>query len=108
MTSDETHDKTVKLLESNNYFGMSKSQVTLIKQQKVPTMNDSEAHFVLKKNKCELETKPHGHGDVHELLHQTGLAEQWLALQKRWIIIFQDSNPLIFRAYPSALGVCKQ
>jgi len=69
MTSDETHDKTVKLLEQNNYFGMVKNQVTLMKQWKVPTMSDSEGNFVLKKNKCELETKPHGHGDVHQLLH---------------------------------------
>lgn len=109
MTSDETHEKTEKLLEQNNFFGMQRSQITLMKQQKVPTMSNSDGHFVLRKNRCELETKPHGHGDVHSLLHQTGLAQRWLTTQqKRWVVIFQDSNPLIFRAYPSALGVCVQ
>ncbi|RWW04878.1 hypothetical protein GW17_00031866 [Ensete ventricosum] len=32
MTSDDTHSPTVDLLESNNYFGMKSTQVTLLKQ----------------------------------------------------------------------------
>ena len=32
-------------------------------------MLDNEAHFSQKENSLEIETKPHGHGDVHVLLH---------------------------------------
>lgn len=32
MTSDDTHARTLELLESNSYFGMEPSQVKLLKQ----------------------------------------------------------------------------
>lgn len=32
MTSDDTHEQTVELLEKNNNFGMEKSQITIMKQ----------------------------------------------------------------------------
>lgn len=31
MVSDDTHDRTVKLLEENNYFNLDKAHVTLVK-----------------------------------------------------------------------------
>lgn len=39
-------------------------------------------------NSLEIETKPHGHGDVHVLLHQKGLANKWLNEGKKWVIFF--------------------
>ena len=35
MTSDDTHTRTVALLESNSYFGMKPSQVKLLKQASI-------------------------------------------------------------------------
>ena len=35
MTSDDTHNRTQKLLEEHDYFGMQSHQVTLLKQEKV-------------------------------------------------------------------------
>lgn len=32
MTSDDTHSRTLELLESNSYFGMEPTQVKLLKQ----------------------------------------------------------------------------
>jgi UDP-N-acetylglucosamine pyrophosphorylase len=32
MTSDDTHARTIQLLESNSYFGMEPTQVKLLKQ----------------------------------------------------------------------------
>lgn len=37
-------------------------------------MVDNEAHFGLVAGKLEIETKPHGHGDVHTLLHMSKTA----------------------------------
>lgn len=40
-------------------------------------MLDNDAHFAQEKGSLTIETKPHGHGDVHTLLHLTGLVEKW-------------------------------
>ena len=45
--------------------------------------------------------KPHGHGDVHALLHGTGTVERWRKESSgalRWILFFQDTNGMCFRA----------
>ncbi|KAL9251033.1 UDP-sugar pyrophosphorylase-like protein [Drosera capensis] len=118
MTSDDTHARTLSLLESNSYFGMKPSQVTLIKQEKVACLEDNDARLALDpKNKYRIQTKPHGHGDVHSLLYSSGLLKKWYvhhlaAAQNtrqdagiRWVLFFQDTNGLLFNAIPAALGV---
>ena len=108
MTSDDTHALTVRLLEEHNNFGMSKTQLTLMKQEKVPALLDIDAHFALKNDELEIDTKPHGHGDVHTLLYQNSLVKQWNNEGRKWVIFFQDTNPLIFRSLPAVLGLSKK
>lgn len=109
MTSDDTHAKTLDLLERNDYFGAKKSQITLIKQEKVPCLTDNDAHLALDGgDPYKLQTKPHGHGDVHALLHTSGLLSRWSAAGKKWVVFFQDTNSLVFRVVPGALGVSKE
>jgi UDP-sugar pyrophosphorylase len=106
MTSDDTHDRTVALLADHNYFGASPDQITLLKQEKVACIQDSDAHLALDpKDSYLIQTKPHGHGDVHMLLHTSGVAQQWAAQGLKWICFFQDTNGLVFRGLPAALGV---
>jgi len=103
MTSGDTHDKTVELLEANNYFGLDRGQVTLMKQGLVPALADVDARIAAKDGKVEL--KPHGHGDVHALLHQNGLPKKWADEGREWLLLFQDTNPLPFRSLCAILGV---
>lgn len=106
MTSDDTHSRTVDLLESNAYFGMKPTQVKLLKQEKVACLIDNDAHLALEpNNKYRIQTKPHGHGDVHSLLHSSGLLRKWHDAGFRWVLFFQDTNGLLFKAIPAALGV---
>ncbi|PNW73176.1 hypothetical protein CHLRE_14g621751v5 [Chlamydomonas reinhardtii] len=106
MTSDDTHGRTLELLRKNSYFGMEESQVTLIKQEKVACLTDNAAHLALEPtDKYSVQTKPHGHGDVHMLLHSSGLARSWLAAGFKWVCFFQDTNALVFRGLLAALGV---
>ncbi|KAI4970844.1 hypothetical protein ZWY2020_001758 [Hordeum vulgare] len=106
MTSDDTNALTIKLLESNSYFGMEPSQVKILKQEKVACLADNDARLALDPNdKYKIQTKPHGHGDVHSLLYSSGLLEQWKSTGRRWVLFFQDTNGLLFNAIPSALGV---
>ena len=48
--------------------------------------------------KGRVATKPHGHGDVHDLLHRAGLAKGWAARGIRYVSFFQDTNALLFRS----------
>ena len=159
MTSDDTHARTAALLESHGRFGLAEGQITLIKQEKarcstavrqcssvfdrpprppassqVPCLSNNDAHVALDPaNPFAIQTKPHGHGDVHALLHSSGLAAgrgpplarkplkrcrarirepaavslraRWLARGLKWVVFFQDTNALVFKAIPSALGV---
>jgi UDP-sugar pyrophosphorylase len=103
MTSGDTHDQTVELLEKNSFFGLKREQVTLMRQEKVPALIDVDARLACKDGL--LETKPHGHGDVHSLLLQHGLTKQWMSEGREWLVVFQDTNPLPFRSLCAILGV---
>lgn len=108
MTSGDTHEKTKELLESNNNFGMEEGQVVLMKQEKVACLQDNDAHVALSEgDKYQIQTKPHGHGDVHALLYSEGLAEKWKSQGLKWVCFFQDTNAQAFRALPCALGVAQ-
>ena len=104
MTSGDTHEKTVELLEENNNFGLKKKQIVIVKQEKCPAIVDNDCHLALKPDKFEIETKPHGHGDIHLLLYQSGYVKQWVNENKKYMVLFQDTNVLIFNSIPSAIG----
>mmetsp|Transcript_438 Transcript_438/g.1471 ORF Transcript_438/g.1471 Transcript_438/m.1471 type:complete len:583 (+) Transcript_438:178-1926(+) len=103
MTSGDTHAPTLELMEANNNFGLSSSQLTIMKQEKVPALMDVDARIAVKDG--VVETKPHGHGDVHALLYQHGLPRYWARQGKEWLVLFQDTNPLPFRSLCALLGV---
>jgi UDP-sugar pyrophosphorylase len=108
MTSGDTNARTIQLLRKNNYFGMSPNQVTIVQQgQGVPAVLDNDARIALEsKDKWyKIQTKPHGHGDIHELLHSHGVAKQWKEDGIKWLTLFQDTNGLAFHTLPLMLGV---
>lgn len=105
MTSGDTNAATVALLAANNNFGMAESQITIVKQELVPSLSDNDAHFVLTAAGDAIECKPHGHGDVHFLLHQAGLPQRWADAGKKWLVFFQDTNAHVFRGLPAAIAV---
>ena len=104
MTSDDTHRKTETLLKGKNYFGLFPSQVTLIKQEKVGALINNEAHLA-REGKYMVDAKPHGHGDVHKLMHRMGVAKKWLQEGVKWVVFFQDTNGLGLLTLPAMLGV---
>ena len=98
MVSEDTAERTRALLEKDNFFGLDPSQVTLMKQEKVACLEDDTAAFALDPHDVfSLLTKPHGHGDVHTLLHSTGTLRRWGARGIRHVYFFQDTNALAFK-----------
>jgi len=107
MTSGDTHDRTVKLLDENNWFGLKKEQVDIVKQENVPALINNDAHLAIAEDSFRVITKPHGHGDIHNLLFESGVAGKWKGLGKEWMLFLQDTNALAPRVLTSILGVSK-
>ncbi|KAH7650318.1 secreted UDP-N-acetylglucosamine pyrophosphorylase family [Cryptosporidium bovis] len=106
MTSDDTDAKTREFLEVNNNFGLKNDQVFLVKQLKVPALMDSDARIALDpKDNYKILTKPHGHGDVHSLLHASGLLSELKNKGIRYLVFIQDTNALVFNSVLPVLGV---
>jgi UDP-sugar pyrophosphorylase len=104
MVSEDTDAKTRASLEANNFFGLKKEQVHILKQELVPAIADNDGHLALKE-KYQLILKPHGHGDIHMLLHTSGLACKLHTEGIEHFVYVQDTNGQVFNAIPAALGV---
>lgn len=59
----------------------------------------------MEKDPYTLDTKPHGHGDVHHLLLREKLVEKWSKEGKKWIFFMQDTNALVLNSVLPALGI---
>ncbi len=110
MVSNDTSTGTTKLLQGNNYFGMDKDQITIVQQgDGVPALMDNDAKVAMhSSDPYKIQAKPHGHGDIHALLHSNGVALDWCSKGLEWVIFFQDTNGLAFHTLPLALGVSKK
>jgi UDP-sugar pyrophosphorylase len=47
-----------------------------MKQGKVPALMNNKAD-IASAGTYKVDAKPHGHGDVHSLMHSTGTAKNW-------------------------------
>lgn len=108
MTSDDTHDRTMQLLEKNNYFGLGRGNVDIVKQENVPALIDNNAKIAFDSSAGKVITKPHGHGDIHNLLYDSGIAKKWKSMGKEWMVFLQDTNALAVKAIPAVLGVSRE
>mmetsp|Transcript_26451 Transcript_26451/g.30747 ORF Transcript_26451/g.30747 Transcript_26451/m.30747 type:complete len:718 (+) Transcript_26451:241-2394(+) len=104
MTSGDTDPMTRQLLADNNNFGMDEDQIQIVCQDKVAALKDSVAGLSLK-SQWKIETKPHGHGDVHHLLYREGHVDKWEKEGRKHVIFLQDTNALVINSILPTLGV---
>ncbi|WP_372796716.1 UTP--glucose-1-phosphate uridylyltransferase [Pontiella sp.] len=104
MVSQDTGPKTIQSLEANHYFGLQKEQVFILQQELVPAIADNDGALALNE-KYELILKPHGHGDIHMLLHTSGVAAKLAADGIEYFMFIQDTNGPSFNTLPAAIGV---
>jgi len=103
MTSDGTCDRLKAHLGEHEYFGLSPEQVYVFEQRLVPSLADKEARLATD-GPYKLLLRPGGHGDVHAMLHQLGLAQQLADSGKRHLVFIQDTNAQIINLILPALG----
>jgi len=106
MTSRETNAGTRATLAKNSNFGLADDQIIVLCQELVPALSDIDGHLALE-GKYRIVLKPHGHGDIHMLLHSTGTAEQLAASGVRYLLFIQDTNGQVFNAAAAAIGISK-
>jgi UDP-sugar pyrophosphorylase len=104
MVSQDTGPKTIQSLEANNYFGLQKDQVYILQQELVPAIADNDGALALEE-KYKLILKPHGHGDIHMLLHTSGAAKKLKDEGIEYFMFIQDTNGPSFNTLPAAVGV---
>ena len=107
MTSRDTDEGTRASLAANKNFGLEARQITILRQELVPALSDMKASLALEK-KYELLLKPHGHGDIHTLLHTSGTAKKLADSGVRYLLFIQDTNGQVFNAALAAIGVSEQ
>ena len=106
MTSGDTDPLTRKLLAENNNFGMDDDMVTVVMQDKVAALKDGNAGLALDDDdRWSIQTKPHGHGDVHHLLYREGLVDKWQREGRSHVVFLQDTNALVINSVVPTLGV---
>ena len=107
MTSRDTDEGTCATLAKNENFGLAEGQITILRQELVPALSDMKASLALDK-KYELLLKPHGHGDIHTLLHTSGTAKKLAESGVRYLLFIQDTNGQVFNAALAAIGISEQ
>ena len=85
MTSGDTHALTMKLLADHANFGLDDDQLDVVMQELVPALQDSQARIVVDPETGAIAKKPHGHGDVHITLAQSGVAAKWLSQGRKCV-----------------------
>ena len=106
MTSGDTDPMTRKLLADNDNFGMDDDMISIVCQDKVAALKDGNAGLALEDDdRWTIQTKPHGHGDVHQLLHREGLVDQWEKEGRTHVVFLQDTNALVVNSIVPTLGV---
>jgi UDP-sugar pyrophosphorylase len=109
MTSGDTDAPTRQLLQEQSNFGLSPTQVVVVTQDKVAALCNGDAGLALDDDdRWTVQTKPHGHGDVHHLLYREGLVDQWERQGKTHVIFLQDTNGLVINSVLPTLGVSIQ
>ena len=70
----------------------------------VPALIDNSAKLAINEQ-GNIQEKPHGHGDIHSLLYESGIAAKWRDLGKQWMMFIQDTNALALNHQYHTLGI---
>ena len=103
MTSPLTHRATVDIFESNDYFGMGKSDVLLFQQGVNP--NFAPDGKILLADECTIASSPDGHGGSLRALYKSGALADMNTRGIEYITYWQVDNPLINIFDPLFIGL---
>jgi len=103
MTSPLNHRATVDIFESNDYFGLDKSDVSLFEQGANPNFAPDGKIFLA--DKCTIASSPDGHGGSLKALYKSGALSDMKKRGIEYITYWQVDNPLINIFDPLFIGL---
>ena len=104
MTSEATKEPTRAFLEKNNYFGLSREQVTIFEQRVIPAF-DNAGKFILE-TRAKLARSPDGNGGLYWALRHQGILADLEAKDVRFLHVYCVDNVLVKVADPVFMGYC--
>lgn len=102
MTSDATHDETVKYFQDNDYLGLDAGDVMFFRQGMLPAV-DSEGRMLLD-GWGHVFVSPDGHGGCYRALEASGALAEMKRRGIDLVSFFQVDNPLVNCLDPAFLG----
>ncbi len=103
MTNPANHEQTLRFLGDHEFFGLSKSDVSLFPQALLPAFDSAGRIFLEDKHRVAL--GPDGHGGSLRALVQSGSLEEMRARGVEVISYFQVDNPLVKPFDPLFIGL---
>ena len=104
MTSDTTHETTVRYFEENNYFGLNKNQIITFKQATLPCFT-FDGKIILDE-KYRIAKAPDGNGGLYTALKREGILNEMKQRGINSVHVFSVDNILVKVADPIFLGYC--
>lgn len=107
MTSDATHDETVRFFSENSYLGLNEKDVRFFRQGNMPAVA-AENGRVLLAEKHAVAFSPDGHGGMLEALARSGLLDQMESDGIDLLYYHQVDNPTAVVLDPAFIGFHQQ
>ena len=104
MTSEPTHESTVKYFTENKNFGLESDQVKFFQQGVLPAF-DLEGKILLK-NRGKISLAPDGNGGIFKALEREGILEDMRQRGIKYVHMYCVDNCLVKVGDPSFVGAC--
>ena len=104
MTSPINDQATRDFFESNNYFGLPKTEVVFFEQSMLPCLDDNGKIIIETKHKVSM--APNGNGGIWTQLKEDGIAVQMKENGTKYLHVFSIDNALTKPADPLFIGYC--
>ena len=103
MTSDATHQDTVRFFQEQSYFGLPPDSVRFFAQGNMPAV-DLQTGRLLMSSRCDLQLSPDGHGGLVEAIWKAGLLDEMRTRGVTTLFYHQVDNPLAQVCDPEFIG----
>jgi UDP-N-acetylglucosamine/UDP-N-acetylgalactosamine diphosphorylase len=103
MTSPLNHGETVKIFETNDFYGLGRDHVVIFQQGTLP--NFSFDGRILMTDRASLALSPDGHGGCIKALHRSGALADMKRRGIEYLSYWQVDNPLVKLFDPLFIGL---
>ncbi len=103
MTSPMNHAETVRVFESNDYYGLGRDHVVIFQQGTLPNFDFNGR--ILLADKASIARSPDGHGGSIRALHRNGALDDMKRRGVEHLSYWQVDNPLVNLFDPLFIGL---